>query len=132
VINRLTAAQACDFLTMQNNTPKETNMLPFPDFIALSDAALVDEAAKLNALADAIKVKLDEAKALLRLRGAGDIYGNAYKATIGKEIVSWSLNKDRITETMGKACVIKHSKQIVSAGRVSFKPHVTLGEIKVA
>lgn len=107
-------------------------MLPFPDFIALSDAALVDEAAKLNALADAIKVKLDEAKALLRLRGAGDIYGNAYKATIGKEIISWSLNKDLVTKTMGEPWVIKHSKQIVSAGRVSFKPHVTLGEIKVA
>jgi len=107
-------------------------MLPFPDFIGMSDAALVDEAAKLHALADTIKVKLDEAKAILRLRGAGDIYGDAYKAVIGKETVSWVLNKDLIVKDMGEAWVVKHSKQIVSAGRVSFKPYTTLGEVKAA
>jgi hypothetical protein len=107
-------------------------MLPFPDFIGMSDAALVDEAAKLHALADSIKVKLDEAKAILRSRGAGDIYGDAYKAVIGKETVSWVLNKDLIAKDMGEAWVVKHSKQIVSAGRVSFKPYTTLGEVKAA
>jgi hypothetical protein len=107
-------------------------MLPFPDFIGMSDAALVDEAAKLHALADTIKVKLDEAKAILRSRGAGDIYGDAYKAVIGKETVSWVLNKDLIAKDMGEAWVVKHSKQIVSAGRVSFKPYVSLGEVKAA
>lgn len=107
-------------------------MLPFPDFIGMSDAALVDEAAKLHALADTIKVKLDEAKAILRSRGAGDIYGDAYKAVIGKETVSWVLNKDLIAKDMGEAWVVKHSKQIVSAGRVSFKPYTTLGEVKAA
>jgi hypothetical protein len=107
-------------------------MLPFPDFIGMSDAALVDEAAKLHALADSIKVKLDEAKAILRSRGAGDIYGDAYKAVIGKETVSWVLNKDLIVNEMSEAWVVKHSKQIVSAGRVSFKPYTTLGEVKAA
>ena len=107
-------------------------MLPFPDFIGMSDAALVDEAAKLHALADTIKVKLDEAKAILRSRGAGDIYGDAYKAVIGKETVSWVLNKDLIAKDMGEAWMVKHSKQIVSAGRVSFKPYTTLGEVKAA
>jgi hypothetical protein len=107
-------------------------MIPSVDFIGMSDAALVDEAAKLHALAEAIDKKLKEAKEILRSRGAGDIFGDAYKATIGKESVSWLLNKDLITENMGKAWVIKHSKQVVSAGRVTFKPHVTLGDIKVA
>lgn len=107
-------------------------MIPSVDFIGMSDAALVDEAAKLHALADAIKVKLDEAKAILRSRGAGDIYGDAYKAVIGKETVSWVLNKDLIAKDMGEAWVVKHSKQIVSAGRVSFKPYTTLGEVKAA
>ena len=33
-------------------------MIPSVDFIGMSDAALVDEAAKLHALADAIKVDI--------------------------------------------------------------------------
>jgi hypothetical protein len=107
-------------------------MIPSVDFIGMSDAALVDEAAKLHALADAIKVKLDEAKAILRSRGAGDIFGYSYKATIGKQSVAWVLNKDYIVDVMGPEWVTMHSKQIVSAGRVTFKPHVTLGDIKVA
>ena len=107
-------------------------MIPSVDFIGMSDAALVDEAAKLQALADAIKVKLDEAKAILRSRGAGDVFGNTFKATIGKDTVSWVLNKDLILKDMGEAWVIKHSKQMVSSGRVTFKPHTTLGDIKVA
>lgn len=107
-------------------------MIPSVDFIGMTDAALVDEAAKLHALADAIKVKLDEAKAILRSRGAGDIFGDAYKATIGKDTVSWVLNKDLILKDMGEAWVTKHSKQILSAGRVTFKPYVALGDIRVA
>jgi len=42
------------------------------------------------------------------------------------------LNKDLILKDMGEAWVIKHSKQMVSSGRVTFKPHTTLGDIKVA
>jgi hypothetical protein len=107
-------------------------MIPSVDFIGMSDAALVDEAAKLHALADAIKVKLDEAKAILRSRGAGDIFGDSYKATIGKDTVSWVLNKDLILKNMGEAWVTKHSKQVVSSGRVTFKPYVALGDIRIA
>ena len=107
-------------------------MIPSVDFIGMSDAALVDEAAKLHALADAIKVKLDEAKAILRSRGTGDIFGDTFKATIGKQSVAWVLNKDYIVEVMGPEWVTMHSKQILSAGRVTFKPYVALGDIRVA
>jgi len=107
-------------------------MIPSVDFIGMSDAALVDEAAKLHALAEAIDKKLKEAKEILRSRGQKEIFGHTFKATVGDTIVSWSLDKEKVNEAMGKAWVLKHSKQNISAGRVTFKPHVTLGDIKVA
>jgi hypothetical protein len=107
-------------------------MIPALDFIGMTDETLIDEAAKLHTLAKAIDAKLDEAKAIIRSRGMKEIYGTSFKATVGDTVVSWALDKTKITEAMGEAWVTKHSKQIVKAGSVSFKPYVALGDIKVA
>jgi hypothetical protein len=107
-------------------------MIPALDFVGMTDTAIIDEAAKLHALAKAIEAKLDEAKAIIRSRGMKEMHGTSYKATVGDTVVSWALDKNKITEAMGEAWVLKHSKQIVKAGSVSFKPYVALGDIKVA
>jgi hypothetical protein len=107
-------------------------MIPALDFVGMTDTALIDEAAKLHTLAKAIEAKLDEAKAIIRSRGMKEIHGTSFKATVGDTVVSWALDKNKITEAMGDAWVTKHSKQIVKAGSVSFKPYVNLGEIIAA
>jgi len=107
-------------------------MIPAFDFIGMTDETLVDEAAKLHALIASLDAKLTEAKAIIRSRGMKEIFGTSYKVTVGDTVVSWALNKDKITQEMGEAWVIKRSKQIVKAGAVSFKPYVALGDIKIA
>jgi len=107
-------------------------MIPAVDFIALSDADLVDETAKLHALHAAIGKKLDEAKAVIRSRGKSEINGHAFTAKVGDSVIAWSLDKDKITKEMGEMWVQKHSKQSMRAGAITFSAYVDLASVKVA
>jgi len=107
-------------------------MIPALDFISMNDADLIDEAAKIHALIATLDAKLTKAKEVIRSRGMKEIFGTSYKATVGDTLVSWSLDKAKVTKAMGEDWVIQHSKQTVKAGSVSFKPYATLGDVKVA
>jgi len=106
--------------------------IPTPDLLKLDDATLVDEAAKMDAMIKTLTKKLDEAKAIIRSRGNGELYGSAFKAVVSTPAVRWSLDTDRVKAEMGEDWYAARSKVSQPSPSVSFKPYVSLGEIAVA
>jgi hypothetical protein len=107
--------------------------IPTLDWQSINDdAVLIDEAGKLDTLVKALTKKLDEAKIVIRSRGLREINGTSFKATVSDAIESSSLDKDKILKELGETFIKKYSKTTTSAGRVTLKPYINLGEILVA
>jgi hypothetical protein len=106
--------------------------IPPLDFLMLDDAALVDEAAKLDVTIKTLTKKLDEAKAIIRSRGVPEMFGTNFRAVISTPALRWTLDTDKVKTEMGDMWVTAHSKVSQPSPSVSFRPYVTLGEIAVA
>lgn len=108
------------------------SFIPHTDLIALSNTALIDEAAKIDMTIKALTRKLDEAKAIIRSRNVPEIFGTNFKAVISTPAMRWTLDTDRVKLEMGETWYTERCKVSMPAPSVSFKPYVSLGEIQVA
>jgi hypothetical protein len=106
--------------------------IPATDLIGLSDTALVDEAAKIDLMIKALTKKLDEAKAIIRSRNSNEMLGTNFKAVVSNPSMRWSLDTDRVKTEMGDDWYISRCKVSQPSPSVSFRPYMSLGEIKVA
>jgi len=106
--------------------------IPTLDLFALADTALIDEAAKLDMMIKALTKKLDEAKSIIRSRGQTELLGNNFKAVVSSPSIRWTLDTDRVKLEMGETWYTERCKVSQPSPSVSFKPYISLGEIKVA
>jgi hypothetical protein len=108
------------------------SIIPTLDINFLSDADLVDEAAKLDLIIKSLTKKLDEAKLCIRARQLDEICGTNFKAVISTPSIRWTLNTDRVKKEMGEAWYTERCKISQPLPAVSFKPYMTLDQIKIA
>ena len=108
------------------------SIIPTLDIYSLSDADLVDEAAKLDLTIKALTKKLDEAKSWIRARQLDEICGTNFKAVISTPGIRWTLDTDRVKKEMGETWYTEHCKISQPSPAVSFKPYMTLDQVKIA
>lgn len=111
---------------------KKMSLIPTLDIYSLSDADLVDEAAKLDLTIKALTKKLDEAKSWIRARQLDEICGTNFKAVISTPSIRWTLDTDRVKKEMGETWYTERCKISQPSPAVSFKPYMTLDQIKIA